>query len=112
MALGLVALVRIPRRRYAPPPDPSRASGFRLCSMLLCATVERMGVAIGRASIIAPELQQGTLVPLFERHSEAHTRCCLISTPAARRRPEVQAFREWILQQAANERPADTALAG
>ena len=47
----------------ASPPDLSRASGFRLCSMLLRATVERMGVAIGRASIIAPELQQGTLVP-------------------------------------------------
>ena len=90
----------------APPPDLSRASRFRLCSMLVRAAIEGMGAAIGRPTVIAGELRQGTLVPLFDQRSEAHTSWWLISTPAARRKPEVQAFRQWIILQAANERDA------
>ena len=42
-----------------PPPDLSRASGFRLCSMLVQAAVEGMGVAIGRPTVLASEMEQG-----------------------------------------------------
>ena len=95
----------------APPPDLSHASGFRLCSMLLQATLKGMGAAIGRPTTIVPELEQGTLVPLFDRDSTLRTRCCLMTTAAARRKPEVQAFREWILGR--THHPADKAtLAG
>lgn len=90
----------------APEPDLSRASGFRLCSMLVRAAIEGMGAAIGRSTVIAGELRQGTLVPLFDQHNEARTSWWLISTLAARRKPEVQAFRQWIIQQAADERDA------
>ena len=83
-----------------PPPDLSRASSFRLCGMLIRATLQGMGVAIGRPTVIARELREGTLVPLFDRHNEVRTSCCLITTSAARRKPEVQAFREWILKEA------------
>ena len=61
-------------------------------------------MSVGGPAISARELREGTLVPLFDRHRKARTRCCLITTSAARRKPEVQAFREWILQMAANER--------
>ena len=57
-----------------PPPDLSSASGFRLYSMLVQAAVEGMGVAIGHPAVIARELSQGTLVPLFDRHNEVRTR--------------------------------------
>ena len=77
-----------------PPPDLSRASGFRLCSMLIRSTLQGIGVAIGRPTVIARELREGTLVPLFDRHKEVRTSCCLITTSAARRKPEVQAFRK------------------
>ncbi len=80
------------------PPDLSRASGFRLCSMLLHATLSGMGASIGRPTLIAPELEQGTLVPLFERNIYVPTQCYLMTTMAARRKPEVQAFREWIFK--------------
>ena len=50
--------------------------------------------------LIARELERRTLVPLFERQAEAPERCCLITTAASRQRPEVQAFREWILEEA------------
>lgn len=86
----------------AAPPDLSHASGFRLCSMVLHATLRGMGAAIGLPMMIQPELEQGTLVPLFEQHTAVRQRCCLITTAAARRKPEVRAFREWILKGAAS----------
>ena len=89
-----------------PPPDLSRASGFRLCSTLVRAAIEGMGAVLGRRTAVADELRQGTLVPLFDQLNETHTSLWLISTPGSRRKPEVRAFRQWILQQAADERDA------
>ena len=90
-------------------PDLYGASGFRLCSMLVHAAVQGMGVAIGRPTMVAGELQDGSLVPLLKQHTEPHTSCCLISTPAARSRPQVRSFRDWILQESAAHRPAPAA---
>lgn len=90
----------------APSPDLSRASGFRLCSTLVRAAIGGMGAVVGRRTAIADELRQGTLVPLFDHQNEADTSLWLISNPTARRKPEVQAFRKWIIQQAAEERDA------
>ena len=88
------------RARERPTPDLSQASGFRLYSMLVEAAVNGLGAAVGRPMLIARELERRTLVPLFERLAEAPERCCLITTAASRQRPEVQAFREWILEEA------------
>ncbi len=82
-------------------PDLSGASGFRLYSMVVDAAVDGLGVAVGRPRLIARELGQGALVPLFRRTSEAVERCCLITTAAARGRDEVAAFRKWVLRAAA-----------
>ena len=82
-------------------PDLSQASGLRLYSMLVQAAVTGIGAIVGRPMLIARELADGTLVPVFERsRAEAPERCCLITTAAARQRPEVQTFREWILNEA------------
>ena len=79
--------------------------------MLLQATLKGIGTAIGKPTTIVPELEQGTLVPLFDRDSTLRTRRCLMTTAAARRKPEVQAFREWMLGRI--HHPADKAtLAG
>ena len=87
-------------RQGQPTPDLSRASGFRLYSMLVQAAVHGLGIAVGRSVLIARELESRTLVPVFDRQAEAPERCCLITTAAARQRPEVQAFREWVLREA------------
>ena len=94
-------------RQREPTPDLSRASGFRLYSMLVEAAASGLGAAIGRPILIARELEQRTLVPLLNHQEEAPERCCLITTAASRKRPELQAFREWILgeAQAAPPRP-------
>ena len=87
-------------RQGQPTPDLSQASGFRLYSMLVEAAVNGLGAAIGRRMLIAMELERRTLVPLFERQERAAERCCLITTAASRQRPELKAFREWILEEA------------
>ena len=89
-------------RQGLPTPDLSRASGFRLYSMVVQAAVHGIGAAIGRPMLITRELESGTLVPLFARQAEAPERCCLITTAAARQRPEVQAFRAWVVREAAH----------
>ena len=81
-------------------PDLSQASSFRLYSMLVQAAVHGIGAAIGRPMLIAQELENRTLVPVFDHQAEAPERCCLITTTASRQRPEVQAFREWVLEEA------------
>ena len=53
--------------------------------------------------------EDGTLVPVFERpRVEASERCCLITTAASRQRPEVQTFREWILNEGGGRGPHGT----
>ena len=87
-------------RQGVPSPDLSQASGFRLYSMLIHAAVEGIGVAIGRPTLIARELEQGLLIPVFDRQVKAPARCCLITTAASAHNSEVTQFREWILTQA------------
>ena len=80
-------------------PDLTRASGFRLYSILIDAAAQGVGAAIGRTALIARKLQHGTLVPVLHHQEDAPERCCLITTQASRQRPEVHAFRHWLLQQ-------------
>ena len=46
--------------------DLSRASGFRLYSMMVQAAINGMGVALGHSLMISRELEEGTLVSLFD----------------------------------------------
>ena len=68
--------------------------------MLVEAAVNGLGAAVGRPMLIAAELERRTLVPIFGRPERAPERCCLITTAASRQRPELQAFRQWILEEA------------
>ena len=61
------------------------------------------GVANGCPTVIAPDLtEKGTLVPVLERHTEGRRRAALIAISGARCKPEVRAFRDWLLQMAAS----------
>ena len=87
-------------RQGKPSPDLSRASGFRLYSMVVDAAVEGMGAAMGHSRVIAREMERGALLPLFDRQVKAPARCCLITTADSRRNPGVRAFRKWIRNKA------------
>ena len=90
-------------RQGVPAPDLSRSKGFRLYSMVVQAAVEGLGVTIGRPGVIARELADGRLVPLFEQEAGVPGRCCLV-THRAGYRSEVQAFRQWVLDEARQAR--------
>lgn len=84
--------------------DLSQASGFRLYTMVVQAAVDGIGVALGHSLMIAPELEQGTLVKLFDSPVAAPAPYLLVIAPASREKPEVLAFRDWI----AGRRPLTT----
>jgi len=77
-------------------PDMSRASGYRLYSMMIQAAVEGMGVALGHSLLVAPHLKRGTLVGLFEPPVTAPARYFLVVAPGSREKPELRAFLEWL----------------
>ena len=68
--------------------DLSQASGFRLYSMMVQAAVEGMGVALGHSLMIARELEQGTLVSLFDSRVSAPARYLLVTAPASIGQPQ------------------------
>ena len=87
----------------APPADLSLASGFRSHSMTVRAAVEGMGVALGHTRMIADELEQGMLVPLFGSGVPAPASYVLCTAPGALERPGVKAFRDWVRGEAARQ---------
>ena len=76
--------------REAGAPDMSRASGYRLYSMMVQAAVEGMGVALGHSLLVAPYLERGTLVALFEPSVAAPARYVLAVAPSAADKPAAE----------------------
>ena len=54
--------------------------------------------------MIARELEQGTLVSLFDARVTAPARYLLVTARASMAKPQVQAFRAWVLGQANSRR--------
>ena len=82
--------------REAGAPDMSRASGYRLYSMMIQAALKGMGVGLGHSLLIAPYLERGTLVNLFEPPVAAPARYFLAIAPGSGEKPEARAFLDWI----------------
>ena len=74
----------------------SRASGYRLYSMMIQAAVEGMGVALGHSLLIAPCLERGTLVELLGPPVAAPARYFLAVAPGSEDKPEARAFLDWL----------------
>ena len=86
--------------REAGAPDRSRASGYRLYSMMIQAALKGMGVALGHSLLIAPYLERGTLVTLFEPPVAAPARYFLAIAPGSGEKPEARAFLDWLRAEA------------
>ena len=89
--------------REAGAPDMSRASGYRLYSMMVQAAVEGMGVALGHSLLIAPCLERGTLVELLGPPVVAPARYFLAVAPGAGEKPEARAFLDWLRAESARK---------
>ncbi len=80
--------------------DMSRASGYRLYSMMIQAAVEGMGVALGHSMLIVPYLNRGTLMELFKPPVAAPARYFLVIAPGSGEKPEARVFRDWLRAEA------------
>lgn len=78
-------------------PEPTGGLVFQDSSMLVRAAVEGHGIALARHAIAASDVESGALVRL----SDISVRCAesyyLVCPPEALKKPQVQAFRKWLL---------------
>jgi len=80
--------------------DASRGLRFDSIQLALEAAATGMGVAIGRRPLANRELDAGTLVEAATPAVDATTAYWLVSAEGADERPDLQAFKRWLLQEA------------
>lgn len=64
------------------------------------AAVEGLGVALGRLTLMRPMVEAGRLVTLFEERLKSEFAHYLVFPERSERHRGLQAFREWLLQEA------------
>lgn len=90
---------------------PAAAGGMRYShyDQVVQAAVEGQGVALGRLPFVAPLLKEGKLVLPLQgaryRMSAQDRAYWVVTSQAARGRPEVQKFTEWLKMQAGDLTP-------
>jgi LysR family glycine cleavage system transcriptional activator len=72
------------------------------------ATLEGMGVSLGRETLIRPLIETGRLVALFPGRMKARYAHYLVYPERSRQRSGFQAFRSWVHEEAAAFRAAAT----
>jgi LysR family transcriptional regulator, glycine cleavage system transcriptional activator len=83
--------------------DATGGLRFDTIQLALEAASTGMGVAIGRRPLVNAELESGALVFAADRTVSAKTAYWLVSaesTEGAEERPDLQAFKHWLLQEA------------
>jgi DNA-binding transcriptional LysR family regulator len=86
------------------PAKPRGVVRFSHYDMMLRAAMNGQGIALGRLPLIEPVLAQGDLIaPLNRARFKAESQgrgYWLIAAPAARERPHVRAFMQWLVNTA------------
>ena len=80
--------------------DPHRGPTFLSSDHAIQAAVRGEGVVLGRSALVADELAAGRLVRLFELSLPAGFAYYLVYPPHALKRPNVKAFRDWLIAEA------------
>lgn len=91
-------------------PEPSGGLVFQDSSMLVRAAVEGHGIALARHSIAMADIESGALVRLSDIAVASPHAYYLVCPPAALRKPQVQAFRGWLLAELAEIAPVKARL--
>jgi DNA-binding transcriptional LysR family regulator len=89
---------------------PAGSLRFSLYDQVVQAAVGGQGVALGRLPMIAQLLRDRRLVAPFPKKFESDRGYYILIAPHARGRPDVDAFVEWVADEAA--RVADKPAAG
>lgn len=80
--------------------DPSRGFSFSHASMMLDAAAAGQGVALGRSTLVADDVASGRLVRLFETSFTCGFGYYIAVPRGVPLGPRIQAFRDWLLQEA------------
>ena len=86
--------------------NPDRGPGYSHSSLALQAAIDGQGVALARSSLVGLDLESGRLVHPFGPVLPTDYACYVVSPIATAERPKIKAFREWLLEQAALDRPS------
>ena len=105
--LARLPLLRIRTHTWAPwfaaagvnLPEPRRGSVFNDSELALQAAMQGQGVVLARGSLAASKLRAGTLVAPFKQRIPSPQTCWLVYPPQHGRKPSVQLFREWLIEE-------------
>jgi LysR family glycine cleavage system transcriptional activator len=86
--------------------DATRGVSFDNALVAYQAAMDGMGVALGRAPLVAPDLKAGRLVAPFDFKMSSELAYYLIYPPESIRRRKIKAFRDWLMPLAEIERKA------
>jgi LysR family transcriptional regulator, glycine cleavage system transcriptional activator len=92
--------------------DAKRGARFDDGHLLLQAAVAGRGVALGRRVLASAELESGALITPFRRSIPLDAGYWLVYPPARRDHPAFDAFRAWLLDEAASFNKALSREAG
>jgi LysR family transcriptional regulator, glycine cleavage system transcriptional activator len=81
-------------------PEPKRGVLYEDSSNLLQAAIDGQGIALVRRSLAMEEIIKGRLVRLFNIDGPSPWTYFFVCPPALLETPRVQAFREWIFEEA------------
>ncbi len=76
--------------------EPTRGPAFTDSSLVLQAAVDGQGVALGRSSLAAADLEAGRLVRPFDISLEAEFAYYLVCPLATAESPKIASFRAWL----------------
>lgn len=79
--------------------EPTGGLVFQDSSMLVRAAVEGHGIALARHVLARGELASGELVRLFDVQVKCPYAYYLVCPPESLQKPQVQAFRTWLLEE-------------
>jgi LysR family transcriptional regulator, glycine cleavage system transcriptional activator len=82
---------------------PAGSLRFKLYDQVIQATLGGQGVALGRVPLVSGLLRAGTLVTPFSKRYESTRGYFAVVAPHARKRADVEAFVEWLRDEAARE---------
>jgi len=105
--LARVPLLRIRNQPWAPwfaaagmnLAEPRRGPVFNDSELALQAAIQGQGVVLARGSLAAAKLRAGVLVAPFKQRIASPQTCYLVYPPQHARKPSVQLFRDWLLEE-------------
>ncbi len=80
-----------------------RGQRYSHSSLVLQAAMDGQGVALGRSTLVALDMEAGRLVQPFGPALPSSYACYVVSPPATAERPKIKAFREWLIEEAGQD---------